>query len=163
MANRQTFLASLSKSGLFFSKDFQRKLWRFWGISRAYKGSKPKGSISKFFRGPPPPFGPTSDAIEPYSTGSAAREGSSAFTRRARALTSNGGGWRVHCGASVRVGRSFNLARIPIIGIQMSAFIALAPKRQRVITLIFLDKTRTEKQQNSASFVRRGRPSRCGT
>src|SRR5271168_5194569 len=80
MANRQAFLASLSKSGLFFSKNFQTKLWRFWGISRTYKGSKPKGSISKFFRLPPPPFGPTSDAIEPYSRDSAAREMSSAFT-----------------------------------------------------------------------------------
>src|ERR1700678_3096582 len=127
MANRQAFLPSLSKSGLFFSKDFQRKLWPFWGISRTYKGSKPKGSISKFFRRPLSPFGPTSDAIEPYSRDFAAREGSSAFTRRARALTSHGGGWRVQCGASVRVGRSFNLARIPIIGREMSAFIALAP------------------------------------
>src|SRR5277367_2433494 len=83
MANRQAFLPSLSKSGLFFSKDFQRKLWRFWGISRTYKGSKPKGTTSKFFRRPLPPFGPTSDAIEPYSRDSAAREGSSA-SRAAR-------------------------------------------------------------------------------
>src|SRR5271163_2434125 len=140
--NLACFSPRISKESFGYFGEFQ-------GLTR---GSKPKGSISKFFRGPLPPFGPTSDAIEPYSTGSAAREGSSAFTRRARALTSHGGGWRVHCGASVRVGRSFNLARIPIIGRQMSAFIALAPKRQRVITLIFLDKTRTEKQQNSASF-----------
>src|SRR5271156_1355672 len=83
MANGPSFLASFSKSDLFSSKDFQRKLWRFWGISRTYKGSKPKGSLSKFFRRPLPPFGPPSDAIEPYSRGSAAREGSSA-SRAAR-------------------------------------------------------------------------------
>ena len=33
------------------TEDFQRKLWRFCGISRGYKGQKPKVSIPKFFRG----------------------------------------------------------------------------------------------------------------
>ena len=37
---------------MFSSKDFQTFLWRFCGISRGYKGSKPKVSISKFFRRP---------------------------------------------------------------------------------------------------------------
>ena len=44
-----TFLPSFSKSSVFFSKPFQRFLWRFCGISRGYKGSKPKVSPSKFF------------------------------------------------------------------------------------------------------------------
>ena len=44
------FLASFSKSGLFLSKDFQRFLWRFSGISTGYKGKKSKVSASKFFR-----------------------------------------------------------------------------------------------------------------
>src|SRR5271168_770278 len=48
----QSFFASFSKSRLFSSKDFQRKLWRFCGISRGYKGQKPKVSISKFFAAP---------------------------------------------------------------------------------------------------------------
>ena len=39
----------ISKSRLFSSKDFQIFLWRFCGISRGYKGSKPKVSPSKFF------------------------------------------------------------------------------------------------------------------
>ena len=44
------FLASFSKSRLFLSKDFQRFLWRFCGISTGYKGKKSKVSASKFFR-----------------------------------------------------------------------------------------------------------------
>ena len=34
-----SFCLSFSKSRPFFAKEFQRKLWRFWGISRGYKGS----------------------------------------------------------------------------------------------------------------------------
>ncbi len=51
-AARPSFLPSLSKSSMFSSKDFQTFLWPFCGISRGYKGSKPKVSISKFFRLP---------------------------------------------------------------------------------------------------------------
>ena len=46
----QRFIASFSKTRLFFSKHFQRKLWRFCGISRGCKGSKSNRSISKFLR-----------------------------------------------------------------------------------------------------------------
>ena len=64
---------------------------------------------------------------------------------------------------SVRVGRGLNLARIPIIGRQMSTFIALAPLlKNKGINLDFAGQNAYEKQQNSASFVRPGRPSRCG-
>ena len=43
----QRFIASFSKTRLFFSKHFQRKLWRFCGISRGCKGSKSNRSNSK--------------------------------------------------------------------------------------------------------------------
>ena len=43
-------LASLSKTRVFWSKDFQRNLLRFCAISRGYKGSKPKEPTSKSFR-----------------------------------------------------------------------------------------------------------------
>jgi hypothetical protein len=46
----QAFSPSLSKSRLFLSKLFQRKLWRFCGISMGCKPSKPKVSLSKYFR-----------------------------------------------------------------------------------------------------------------
>ena len=46
------FSPSFSKSHMFFSKLFQRKLWWFCGISTGYKGSKPKESLSKFFVSP---------------------------------------------------------------------------------------------------------------
>ena len=44
-----SFSPSFSKSGLFFSKLFQRKLWPFCGISMGCKASKPKVSSSKYF------------------------------------------------------------------------------------------------------------------
>ena len=44
-----SFCPRLSKASVFLSKLFQRFLWRFCGISRGYKGSKPKVSTSKFF------------------------------------------------------------------------------------------------------------------
>ena len=40
---------SFSKSGVFGSKLFQIKLWRFCGISRGYKASKRPLMVSKFF------------------------------------------------------------------------------------------------------------------
>ena len=40
---------SFSKSRLFFSKLFQRKLWPFCGISMGCKASKPKEPTSKYF------------------------------------------------------------------------------------------------------------------
>jgi hypothetical protein len=40
---------SFSKSGVFGSKLFQTKLWRFCGISRGYKASKRPLMLSKFF------------------------------------------------------------------------------------------------------------------
>src|ERR1700735_1122158 len=45
-----SFLPSLSKNSVFPSKLFQRKLWWFCGISMSCKASKPKVSVSKFFR-----------------------------------------------------------------------------------------------------------------
>ena len=45
-----SFSARISKSRLFGSKLFQTILWRFCGISRGYKGSKPNLMASKFFR-----------------------------------------------------------------------------------------------------------------
>jgi hypothetical protein len=44
-----SFSPSLSKSELFSSKLFQRKLWPFCGISMGCKASKPKVSSSKYF------------------------------------------------------------------------------------------------------------------
>src|SRR5271163_2658891 len=44
-----SFYPSFSKSRLFFSKLFQRKLWPFCGISMGCKPSKPKVSTSKYF------------------------------------------------------------------------------------------------------------------
>ena len=46
----QAFSPSFSKSRLFLSKLFQRKLWRFYGISMGCKPSKPKVSLPKYFR-----------------------------------------------------------------------------------------------------------------
>jgi hypothetical protein len=45
-----SFLAMISKSKLFSSKLFQTILWRFCGISKGYKGSKPHLAASKSFR-----------------------------------------------------------------------------------------------------------------
>ena len=44
-----SFSPSFSKSRLFCSKLFQTFLWRFCGISRGYKASKPTLTASKFF------------------------------------------------------------------------------------------------------------------
>ena len=44
-----SFFASFSKTRLFFSKLFQRFLWRFCGISKACKVSKPSSVPSKLF------------------------------------------------------------------------------------------------------------------
>src|SRR5271169_6873090 len=58
------FLPSLSKSRLFRSKDFQRFLWRFCGISRGYKGSKVPNP-----KCPSPNFSPPRQPEEPAGRG----------------------------------------------------------------------------------------------
>src|SRR5271163_3923395 len=45
-----SFGQAFPKTRVFWSKDFQRNLWRFCAISRGYKGSKPKEPTSKLFR-----------------------------------------------------------------------------------------------------------------
>jgi hypothetical protein len=52
MAGLQALFASFSKSTPVCAKHFQRKLWRFYGNSKGYKGSKPEKYISKYFRRP---------------------------------------------------------------------------------------------------------------
>ena len=49
-ASRPSFFPSISKSEPFSSKDFQRILWRFRGISRVCNRCKPKVSAAKLFR-----------------------------------------------------------------------------------------------------------------
>jgi hypothetical protein len=53
-AASKLFLQAFPNLGLFSSKDFQRKLWRFCGISRGCEGRRPKKS--QIFRGGGPPF-----------------------------------------------------------------------------------------------------------
>ena len=48
-ASSKLFLQTFPNLGLFFSKLFQRFLWRFCGISRGCKPSEPKVSLAKFF------------------------------------------------------------------------------------------------------------------
>src|SRR5271163_754512 len=84
-------IASLSKSRPFFSKLFQRKLRRFCGISKSYKGQKPKESLPNFFRR----AGLLLDALTTSSgriPPAGRREGPRAFSRWSRAFTLGGGG-----------------------------------------------------------------------
>src|SRR5271154_1028979 len=55
-------IASLSKSRPFFSKLFQRKLWRFCGISKSYKDPRPKKTFFQVFRDVRPLLGRILDA-----------------------------------------------------------------------------------------------------
>src|SRR5271156_6875976 len=94
MMGLTSFLAGFSKSRLFCSKDFQRKFWRFCGISRAYKGKKSKVSTSKLFRTGTlllDTFSAPSGRFPPIRATGRARQ-------RVEAFTSHAGGGRGHRG-----------------------------------------------------------------
>jgi hypothetical protein len=106
-----SFSARISKSRLFGSKLFQTILWRFCGISRGYKGSKPNLMTPNFF-GPPTPFRSHSGhcyAPSPRAVG----------VRRAFNGSRQKKRGRVHGGA-IRIERILKLARILILGNEMS-------------------------------------------
>jgi hypothetical protein len=96
-----SFWASFSKTRVFWSKDFQRNLWRFCAISIGYKGSKPKELTSKSFRR----AGLLLDALSapPGRFLQVAPRGVERVRPRTESVFVASGGGQVHHAASVRV------------------------------------------------------------
>ena len=61
----QAFSPRISKSRPVFCKDFQRKLWRFCGISRGYMGPNREKHFFQIFSRRSPPFRRISDFVTP--------------------------------------------------------------------------------------------------
>jgi hypothetical protein len=95
---------------VFRSKLYQRNLWRFCGISKGYKASKPPLMVSKFFSFSRPfsaAFWTPPDRIPPPRLG--ASGGPPDFTMQF-------GRRRVHRGATIQIERIFNLTDDSISG-----------------------------------------------
>jgi hypothetical protein len=107
-----SFSASIPKSRLFCSKLFQAILWRFCGIPWVYKGSKPNLMVSKFFQTICPASAILETRYAPFSASPPAVGVSRAFNG-SRTFVSHGGG-------AIRIERILNLARILILGNEMS-------------------------------------------
>jgi hypothetical protein len=109
-----SFSARISKSRLFGSKLFQTIPWRFCGISRSYKGSKPNLMASKFLRTTGPVsvtfWTPLRPIASPRAVGVRRAFNGSRQKRRGR----------VHGGGAIRIERILKLARILILGNEMS-------------------------------------------